>query len=210
MIGIFGGTFDPIHFGHLRPALDMQQALGCDEVRLLPCRVPPHRDVPHASPEQRLTMLRLAIHGERNLSVDERELQRDGPSYMIDTLLSLRLELGKERPLALMIGMDAFQGLDRWHRWRELMDLCHVVVATRPGWTPPHDGPMVAQVRERLVAEAEALRTGPAGKLLFCPVTHLDISASRIRALLAAGRSPRYLLPAAVLEYIQVAGLYQK
>jgi nicotinate-nucleotide adenylyltransferase len=109
-----------------------------------------------------------------------------------------------------MIGMDALQGLDRWHRWRELLDLCHVVVATRPGWTPPRSGPVAAQVRGRLVAEAEALRVRPVGKLLFCPVTHLDISASRIRALLAAGQSPRYLLPAAVLEYIQVLGLYQQ
>jgi nicotinate-nucleotide adenylyltransferase len=210
MIGIFGGTFDPVHFGHLRPALDMQQALGCDEVRLLPCRVPPHRDAPLATPEQRLTMLRLAIHGERGLSIDERELQRDGPSYMIDTLLSLRHDLGEERPLALMIGMDALQGLDRWHRWRELVELCHVVVATRPGWTSPHSGPVAALVRGRQVDEAAVLRAQPSGKLLFCPVTHLDISASRIRSLMAAGQSPRYLLPAAVLEYIQMAGLYQQ
>jgi nicotinate-nucleotide adenylyltransferase len=210
MLGILGGTFDPVHFGHLRPALDMQQALGCDEVRLLPCRVPPHRDAPLANSEQRLTMLRLAIHGERSLSIDERELQRDGPSYMIDTLLSLRRELGEERPLALMIGMDALRSLDRWHRWRELTNLCHLAVATRPGWTPPQSGPVAAIVRERQVEAAANLRGRPAGKLLFCPVTHLDISASRIRALLASGQSPRYLLPAAVLEYIQAVGLYQQ
>lgn len=210
MIGILGGTFDPIHFGHLRPALDMQQALGFDEVRLIPCRMPPHRGAPHATPEQRLTMVRLATHGERTFSIDERELRRDGPSYMIDTLLSLRAELGDERPLALLIGMDALQGLDRWHRWRELADLCHVVVATRPGWTPPQSGAVAELVRERQVAEAVALRASPAGKLMFCPVTPLDISASRIRALLAEGKSPRYLLPGAVLEYIQAVGLYQQ
>lgn len=210
MIGILGGTFDPIHFGHLRPALDMQQALGLEEVRLLPCRVPPHRGAPHATPEQRLAMLRLAIRGERNLSIDERELQRDGPSYMIDTLLSLRAELGSERPLALLIGMDSLLGLDRWHRWRELLDHCHLVVATRPGWAPPQSGAVAALVQERRAEDVAALRSRPAGKLLFCPVTLLDISASRIRALLAAGKSPRYLLPGTVLGYIHTAGLYQQ
>lgn len=209
MIGLFGGTFDPVHFGHLRPALDMQQALGFDELRLIPCRVPPHRGAPHAGPEQRLTMLRLAIRGERALSIDERELRRDGPSYMIDTLESLRAEFGNQRSLSLLIGMDALQGLDRWHRWQELIELCHIVVATRPGWTPPQSGEVAALVRERRTDEAETLHARPAGRVLFCPVTALDISASRIRALLAAGKSPRYLLPGAVLDYIQATNLYQ-
>ena len=210
MIGILGGTFDPIHFGHLRPALDMQQALGFEELRLLPCRQPPHRDQPHATPEQRLTMLQLATLGENGLSIDERELRRDGPSYMIDTMLSLRAELGDEYSLALLIGMDALHGLDRWQRWRELVDLCHLVVATRPGWSVPQRGAVADLVRERQVADAALLRELPAGKLMFCPVTALDISASCIRALVADGKSARYLLPDAVLEYIQMTGLYQK
>ena len=210
MIGILGGTFDPIHFGHLRPALDMQQALGFEELRLLPCRQPPHRDLPHATPEQRLTMLQLATLGEAGLCIDERELHRDGPSYMVDTLLSLRAELGDEYSLALLIGMDALHGLDRWQRWRELVDLCHLVVATRPGWSVPQQGAVADLVRERQVEYAALLRELPAGKLMFCPVTLLDISASRIRAALADGRSPRYLLPSEVLEYIQMVGLYQQ
>ena len=210
MIGILGGTFDPIHFGHLRPALDMQQALGFEELRLLPCRQPPHRDLPHATPEQRLTMLQLATLGEAGLCIDERELHRDGPSYMVDTLLSLRAELGDEYSLALLIGMDALHGLDRWQRWRELVDLCHLVVATRPGWSVPQQGVVVDLVRERQVEDAVQLCELPAGKLMFCPVTSLDIAASRIRALVADGKSARYLLPDAVLEYIQMTGLYQK
>lgn len=210
MIGILGGTFDPVHFGHLRPALDMQQALGLEEVRLIPCRVPPHRDKPIATPAQRLTMLRMAVYGERCLSIDERELQREGPSYMVDTLLSLRAELGNQRPLVLMIGMDALCGLDRWHRWRELVELCHVAVSIRPRWEAPQEGEVAGLVRQRRVDEAAALSAAPAGKIMFCPVTQLDISASRIRRLLAEGRSPRYLLPDAVLEYIQMAGLYQQ
>ena len=192
-----------------RTAVLVLPTLSLDEVRLIPCRVPPHRDAPHASPAQRLMMLRLAISGERALSIDERELRRDGPSYMIDTLQSLRAEFGNVRPLALLIGMDALQGLDRWHRWRELADLCHIVVATRPGWTPPQSGAVAALVQERRVEEVEELRVRPAGRLLFCPVTTLDISASRIRALLGAGKSPRYLLPGAVLDYIQTTNLYQ-
>jgi len=156
-----------------------------------------------------LTLLRLAVRGEATLSIDERELQRDGPSYMIDTLLSLRAELGNERPLALMIGMDALQGLDGWHRWREVVELCHVVVAARPGCAPPRTGKVASLVRERQVHEAETLRARPGGGLLFCPVTLLDISASRIRTLLAEGKSPRYLLPGAVLDYIQSTNLYR-
>ena len=210
MIGILGGTFDPIHFGHLRPALDMQQALGFEELRLLPCRQPPHRDLPHATPEQRLTMLQLATLGEAGLCIDERELHRDGPSYMVDTLLSLRAELGDEYSLALLIGMDALHGLDRWHRWRELTELCHLVVATRPCWSVPQQGAVADLVRERQVEYAALLRELPAGKLMFCPVTSLDISASRIRALVANGKSARYLLPSTVLEYIQMTGLYRK
>jgi len=209
MIGILGGTFDPIHFGHLRPALDIQQALGLEQVRLIPCGVPPHRAAPIATADQRLTMLRMAIHGERCLSIDERELQREGPSYMVDTLLSLRAELG-ERPLVLIIGMDALQGFDHWHRWQEVVDLCHLAVTIRPGWEAPQTGAVAELVRERWVEEVEALRAVPAGKLMFCPVTQLDISASHIRRLLAEGKSPRYLLPSAVLEYIHMVGLYQQ
>jgi len=210
MIGIFGGTFDPVHFGHLRPALDMRQALEFEELRLLPCRQPPHRDQPHATPEQRLTMLQLATRGEAGLSLDGRELHRDGPSYMVDTLLSLRAELGDKSSLALLIGMDALHGLDRWQRWWELVDLCHVVVAMRPGWTAPQQGAVADLVRARQVDDAALLRELPAGKVMFCSVTSLDISASRIRALVADGKSARYLLPDAVLEYIQMTGLYQK
>ncbi|MEJ2554027.1 MAG: nicotinate-nucleotide adenylyltransferase [Gammaproteobacteria bacterium] len=210
MIEILGGTFDPVHFGHLRPALDMRQALELEELRLVPCRQPPHRAQPYATPEQRLTMLQLATRGEPGLSIDERELRRAGPSYMVDTLLSLRAELGEDCSFALLIGMDALHGLASWHRWRELVDLCHVVVATRPGWRAPQSGTVAELVRERRVEDAASLRACAAGKLMLCPVTLMDVSASRIRALLAAGENPRYLLPDEVLEYIHMTDLYQK
>lgn len=210
MIGILGGTFDPVHFGHLRPALDIQQTLGLEELRIVPCRQPPHRGHPHAAPEERLAMLRFAIKNEKGLIIDERELQRPGPSYMVDTLLSLRAELGEESSLALLVGMDAFHGLDSWHRWREVVDLCHVVVATRPGWQAPAQGELFTLIQQRQVIDAAQLRALPAGKLMLCPVTLLDISASRIRTLLAEGKSPRYLLPGDVLEYIHSRGIYRK
>jgi nicotinate-nucleotide adenylyltransferase len=210
MIGVFGGTFDPIHFGHLRPALEVFEALGLREMRMLPSRVPAHRDAPCAGAEQRLAMLRLALAGQSSLVVDTRELERGGPSYMVDTLTSLRAEIGAE-PLCLVIGADAYLALDTWHRWRELPELAHIVVAHRPGRRLEEaDGsPALHELfrgrRAQLPAE---LCTRPAGLLWLQPVTQLDISATRIRGLAAAGRSPRYLLPDNVLAYIREQRLY--
>ena len=208
MIGILGGTFDPVHFGHLRPALDLLDELALDHVRLIPCGVPPHRAAPRAHADHRLTMLRLATSGEPRLRIDERELHRPGPSYMVDTLLSLRAELG-DTPLALVIGMDALQGLANWHRWRELVDLCHLLVMERPGGAAPTTGELAALVAARRVKRVDELRSRAAGGLLFHRVTQLDISASRIRALVREDKSPRYLLPAAVHDYLRAAQLYR-
>lgn len=209
MIGLLGGTFDPVHFGHLRPAVDLLDELGFDHLRLIPCGQPPHREAPLADAEHRLTMLRLAVAGEPRLRVDEREVRRPGPSYMVDTLLSLRQELG-DTPLALIVGMDAFHGLERWHRWRELAELSHLVVIRRPGWEAPATGELAALVAERRVEAVERLRKRPAGGVLFCTVTQLAISASRIRALVRERRSPRYLLPEAVHDYMHAAQLYRE
>lgn len=207
-VGILGGTFDPVHFGHLRAALEMQEALGLAEVRLLPCGQPPHRVLPRACAADRLAMLELALAGQSALRVDRRELERSGPSYMVDTLTSLRAELGAS-PLCLLLGSDAFLGLPQWHRWQELLPLAHLVVLQRPGWrldsVPTPLAEMLAA--HRLTAAAE-LRLRPAGGILLQPVTPLDISATAIRALIAAGRSPRYLLPDAVWDYIHRRGLY--
>ncbi len=207
MICIFGGTFDPVHFGHLRPALELQQALEIEQVHLLPCRVPPHRPQPLLAAAHRLTLLRLAIADEPGLAIDTRELQREGPSYMVDTLNSLRAEHG-ERPLCLALGMDALTGLDRWHRWEQILQLCHLVVMQRPEAQWPRDGVLAERLAPLRVAEVAPLRLHPAGAVLTLPVTQLEISATRIRELLAAGRSARYLLPAAVLERIEQENWY--
>jgi nicotinate-nucleotide adenylyltransferase len=208
VIGILGGTFDPIHHGHLRPALEIHERLGFDELRLVPAHVPPHRPLPGATAEQRLAMVQRAIEGLSGFRVDRRELDRDGPSFSVDTLLALRAEVGASRPLLMLVGLDAFAELHTWHRWREIPRLAHVVVATRPGSAPPSPGTGYLEAAE-VVHSPERLRERPCGHVRFEAVTALDISATAIRALLRAGRSPKFLLPDAVLDYILEKDLYR-
>jgi nicotinate-nucleotide adenylyltransferase len=207
-IGIFGGTFDPIHFGHLRPALEVMESLSLAEVRFVPNRVPPHRDVPHAEAEQRLDMLRMALAQQPGFRVDDRELRRDGPSFTVETLLELRRELGAGTPLCLIMGTDAFLGLPGWHRWRELLELSHIVVALRPGTVPDYPGELAALLVNRVVDDAGALREVPAGRVHLAGVTQLEISATGLRGTLAQGGSGRFLIPETVWSYIQRHGLY--
>jgi len=202
MICILGGTFDPVHFGHLRPALDVQQALEIPCVQLIPCRLPPHRDPPQGSPEQRLKLLRLAVEDEPALHIDTRELGRDGPSYMVDTLESLRAEIGEES-LCLALGMDALLGLESWDRWREIANLCHLVVMQRPGMQWPKQGVLADLLSQAYTGALRQLHERPAGCVFGVPVTQMAVSSTQIRELLAAGKSPRYLLPDAVLNRIE-------
>ncbi|WP_395683762.1 nicotinate-nucleotide adenylyltransferase [Dokdonella sp.] len=197
-LAIFGGTFDPIHNAHLRVAWEASEALDAD-VRLLPASVPPHRDQPVADARQRAALVRAALVGQARLTLDTRELQREGPSYTIDTLLELRAEMGEARPLVLLVGADAFAGLTTWHRWRELFDHAHIGVLTRPG----HDGAALptelrTKIASRRCADAASLRESAAGRVLPIAVTPLEISASTVRAILASGREPRWLVPDAL------------
>ena len=208
MLGIFGGTFDPVHFGHLRPALEVKQALALDELRFIPCNVPPHRGVPVASASQRLSMLQLALEGVPGCVIDQRELQRTGPSYMVDTLASLRVEQG-HRPLCLIMGLDAFLGLDRWHQWQRLLELAHIVVTTRPGSRLPEHGEVVNLVNRCRSEDPSALRSSAAGLIYFQAVTQLDISATTIREAVRAKRDIHFLLPEAVRLYIEREGIYR-
>ena len=201
MIGIFGGTFDPIHFGHLRTSLEVQQALGMEELRLIPLRDPPHRNQPGASPQQRLEMIRAAIKDEPAFRLDTRELEREGKSYSVRTLRSLREELG-DTPICLIIGSDAFRGFPTWHKPEEILQLAHIVVMQRPGDTRPELYP------ERIADTIEELRNSPAGRIWPQRVTQLEISATRIRELIGKGQSPRFLLPDPVLEIVQRDGIY--
>ncbi|HRD66338.1 MAG TPA: nicotinate-nucleotide adenylyltransferase [Candidatus Competibacter sp.] len=207
-IGVLGGTFDPIHYGHLRPALELLETLELAEIRFVPCRIPAHRAAPQVTAEQRLALVRLATVGQPGFVADDRELRRSGPSYMVDTLASLRGDFD-DVPLCLIVGTDAFRELHTWQRWQELSGLAHIVVMQRPGVLQPFPPLLEAFVSPRVVYDALALRRRPAGGILFQPVTQLNISATQIRALLARGHSPRYLLPEAVLACIREWGLYR-
>lgn len=198
-LAIFGGTFDPVHIGHLRAAWEASEALEA-EVRLVPAKIPPHRPQPIASADERVAMLRAALAGQDRLQLDLRELDRAGPSYTFDTLTSLRAEIGGRRPLVLMIGADAFAGLSTWHRWRELFELAHVCVLTRPAQIPAMPDELAAVVASRSTEDIAGLHAKPAGRVLDMVVSALGISATRIRALLAAGREPRWLVPQALLD----------
>ncbi len=208
-IGVLGGTFDPIHYGHLRPALELLETLELAEIRFIPCRIPAHRGMPRVTAEQRLALVRLATVGQPGFVADDRELQREGPSYMVDTLASLRDDCGADTPLCLILGADAFRELHTWHRWEALSGLAHLVVMRRPGASQSLPPPLKAFAAPRTIEDAVELRRCPAGGILFQAVTQLDISATQIRALLARGQSPRYLLPEAVLAYIHDRALYR-
>ncbi len=208
MIGVLGGTFDPVHFGHLRPALDLMRRLPLDEIRFIPCRTPPHRPPPVASAEQRWYMLNTVLHGIPGLRADDRELRRPGPSYTVDTLETLRTELGESETLCLILGSDAFGGLPSWHRWRDILDLAHLIVVKRPGADLPVQGEAAELLEHRRIARPQQLARGRSGGVLVCEVSLLDISATEIRACIAAGEQPRYLLPGAVWAYIRRNGLY--
>ncbi len=210
-IGLLGGTFDPIHHGHLRLAEEMGAALGLDEVRIMPTGVPPHRLRPIAGVSQRRAMVELAITGNPRFRIEAIELEKTGPCYMVDTLEALRAELGADTPIVLVVGADVFAGLSSWHEWQRLFDLCHFAVALRPGYTnwertlPPA---LEREYRPRRRDQAQAMSESLAGYVITRPVTQLDISATRIRADVAAGRNPRYLLPDPVLEHIYQHQLY--
>ena len=206
-IGVFGGTFDPIHYGHLRTAFEMLQALRFDEVRFMPCGSPPHREAPIADAELRLQMVKAATEGQHGFVVDDRELLRDGPSYSVDTLTALRGEFPL-RPLALIIGMDAFLELPKWHQWRDILQLAHVVVAHRPGWRAPDMGPLGELLADRGTHRIGDMHQAKSGHIFIHDVTQLEISSSEIRALVAAGRNPRFLMPDAVLNVIERSGCY--
>lgn len=207
LVGLLGGTFDPIHHGHLRLALECAAAAGCDETRLIPAYQPPHRAAPVASAAQRLAMVQLAVRGDAALRADDCEVRRAGTSYTIDTLAALRRELAA--PLCLFLGADAYRQLRTWHRWEQILDHAHLVVADRPGPAAPGDAALDELEQRHGVVDAVGLHARTTGAILRVTVPALDISSTRIRTLVAAGRSVRYLVPGPVIHYIQQEGLYR-
>ncbi|MDO6563268.1 nicotinate-nucleotide adenylyltransferase [Amphritea sp. 1_MG-2023] len=205
-----GGTFDPIHNGHLRTALEIQQWLGVEQVTLMPSKAPVHRQQPLRSGQQRLDMVRLAVANEPALLADDREVISTDASYTVLTLESLRRELGETAPICMLLGMDAYLSLPHWDRWQELLTLCHIVVVKRPGWTYEPCEQMAQLSAQHATEEMDRLLQSPAGCVIFRELTPLGISATQIRALINAGRSPRYLIPDAVWDYIQHNQLYSE
>ncbi|MGH8438138.1 MAG: nicotinate-nucleotide adenylyltransferase [Pseudomonas sp.] len=207
-IGVLGGTFDPVHIGHLRSALEVAEVLALDELRLMPNARPPHRDTPQVSAQDRLEMVRCAVEGVPTLSVDARELARDTPSYTIETLELMRAELAASDQLFLLLGWDAFCGLPSWHRWEELLQHCHILVLQRPDADVEPPDALRNLLAARSVSDPQAL-VGPAGQIAFVWQTPLAVSATQIRQLLASGKSVRFLVPDAVLAYIDAHNLYR-
>ena len=208
MIGILGGTFDPIHYGHLRTALDVQQCLDLDQVRFIPCGEPAHRSSPKAEPLQRLAMVRAAVAGQEKFTVDDREIRRSGSSYMIDTLKSLKQDF-KNETLCLIIGTDAFNGLAQWHQWEKIFDLANIVVMQRP----ESNGQMalnkrlMSGLKDRFI-DADNLKTKQNGAVCFVPVTQLDISATKIRQQWQENIDNQFFLPDSVIRLIQQQNIY--
>jgi nicotinate-nucleotide adenylyltransferase len=200
-IGILGGTFNPIHNGHLRLALEIYERLSLAQVRLIPSAQPPHRAVPSVTSQQRLEMVQAAIAGVTGLTADDRELQRNGPSYMVDTLFSLRAEY-PDNPLCLILGSDAFINLNSWYQSTQIINLAHIIVVRRPNT-------VLATQHINQTQNLNQLHTNKAGKIWVEELPDIAISATQIRDLIAAGNNPNYLLPLAVLDIINHNRLYR-
>ncbi len=211
LLALFGGTFDPIHYGHLRPVEQLASEIHLDKVVLIPNNVPPHRPQPEASSAQRLAMLQLAIEGNSLFSIDQRELRRDTPSYTIETLETLRKEYGNATPLAFIIGQDSLLSLHKWHRWEALLNFCHLVVMRRPGYAQELETPALQRwLDAHKVDDAELLRQQPQGVIYLANTPLLDISATQIRQRRHAGDDCANYLPSSVERYIESQGLYRR
>lgn len=207
-IAVLGGTFDPVHYGHLRSALELVERMALQQLRLMPCATPPHRAAPACGAEHRAAMVELAVKDEQKLVCDKRELDRPGSSYTIDSLIEIRRECGGAMSLSLVMGCDAVQGLTGWHRWAELLEWANVIVIARPGWQLPVQGPVADWLQRFRIRDTQSLAQLPNGRIFIEELRPLDISSTEIRALLRKGRSVRFLLPQAVLAYIEEHQLY--
>lgn len=209
-IGILGGTFDPIHLGHLRLAQEVGEALALDVVRFVPGGMPPHRAAPQTPASDRVAMVRLAIADNPLFTLDERETRRAGPSYTCDTLAEIRAEVGATRPLVLILGADAFLGFTTWRNWRDVLRLAHIAAAHRPGTAL---GAMPAELAAEFTArrgDARALHGAPGGAIVEVAITALDISATQVRELVRGKHSTRYLVMPGVQTYIEDKNLFLK
>ncbi|MEM7250089.1 MAG: nicotinate-nucleotide adenylyltransferase [Pseudomonadota bacterium] len=208
-VAILGGTFDPIHHGHLRLAYEARDAAQLDQVALLPAGQPVHRGTPGATAVERRRMLGLATADDPMLRIDTRELERDGPSYTVDTLREIRRERPDD-PVSLILGLDAFALLETWYQWQTLLELAHLLVANRPGAKLPENGPVREVYEANCIKTPQALRNQPSGAIFFLRAPLLDISSTQIRDNVLRERSIRYLVPESVREFIEKENIYRK
>ena len=210
LIGLLGGTFNPIHFGHLRMAQELADTLNLAEIRFIPAANPPHKAAPTVAAQQRAEMVQLAIADNPLFKLDTRELNRQGASYTIDTLISVREELGENASLCLLMGSDAFTKLDSWHRWKELLNYCHIILVQRPSSRiqAKLSDQLTAFLADNYTENGGDLAEKTVGYIHMQQITAQDISATHIREKLASGKSAKYLVPIAVLAYIQQQQLY--
>ena len=208
-IAVFGGTFDPVHFGHIEIATQLAEHLRIDSLRLMPCGVPVHRQQPIANANQRLEMLGMAIADRPQLAIERREVEQSEPSFSIDSLRRIRAEIGPEHTLFMCLGMDALEQLQHWHQWRQLLDYCHIVAVARPGAQRPTKPPLKRWIEQHQSQQPAANESRPCGHLFFCSVNLLDISSTEIRQRLTQRRSIDRLTPDAVIDYIHRHHLYE-
>ena len=208
-IGLLGGTFDPIHIGHLRPALEISEALSLQQLFLMPNHIAPHKSSSHASAKQRSEMVRLAIQGQVNISVDCRELTRHSPSYTIDTLKEMKIQY-PSTPICFIMGMDSLMSFDTWHQWQNILNYCHLIISQRPGWQGQFNHLVQKTVDLHKTSIKQDLHDLPYGKIYFQDTSQLDISSTQIRKLIYNKKSINYLVPEAVNDYIKKHNLYRK
>ncbi|MDG6779096.1 nicotinate-nucleotide adenylyltransferase [Thiomicrorhabdus sp. zzn3] len=204
LIGINGGTFDPIHFGHLRPALEVMERLNLEQVRFVPCYQPVHRGQPTVSAQQRCEMIELAIAPQPRFCLDTIEIDRGGPSYMVETLAELKQRF-PDKGLVLIMGSDAFAKFHTWHQWQRILELANIAVTHRPGEAVP----LYCEAGQILSAHHVKRFTQPSGQIVDVPVTQLDLSSTAVRSYLQQGWPVDYLMPAKVIRYIEKHHLYR-
>jgi nicotinate-nucleotide adenylyltransferase len=208
-VALLGGTFNPIHFGHLNLANCLVDYLQVESVRMIPCAIPPHRETPSVSAEQRLAMLQLAIDDHPLLTSDDLELRKSTPSYSIETVQQIRQQVGEETPLFFCIGMDSLLTIDSWHHWQQLLDYCHLAICPRPGYKLPIKGHLAEWIEQNLCDDIERVKTLAQGCLHLCKIPLKDISSTAIRDSIKCAQSIDHLTPKSVVNFITKHSLYE-
>ena len=208
-VALFGGTFNPIHFGHLNLANNLVDYLQIESVRMIPCAIPPHRETPNVSAEHRMAMLALATAGNNAIVADDLELKRKGTSFSIDTVTQVRQDIGAKTPLFFCLGMDSVSTIDSWHRWTDLLDNCHIVACSRPNYHLPKDGVVTSWVEQHLCEDLTELKKQSHGCVHLCKIPPLDISSSSIRDSIKCGKSIDQMTTQSVVNYIRQHSLYE-